>query len=85
MADGIDKLSKLTGISKSSMLKIWEEVQANNKRLDACVGPHDFSIKRNPEKKIGSDWICTKCGGRISGHNKQWYEKGLKDGMENNN
>jgi hypothetical protein len=80
MADSIDTLSKLTGISKPSMLQIWEEVQANHKRLDECEGPHDFSIKKDPDRKIGSDWICTKCGGRISAPNKTWYERGLAHG-----
>jgi len=59
--------------------KIWDDVQANAKKLAGCAGPHDFSIARSPEKKLTGRWACSRCGGEVDPIAKLWYERGLAD------
>ena len=80
MSNGLDTLSRVSGISKEGMKKIWGDVKENHKKLNGCKRPHDFNIDLNPEKKMGKKWECTKCGGTVDGIHKKWYEEGLCDG-----
>jgi len=77
--DGAEALSKISGIPKSEVMKIWEEVKANQLTLDSCEGPHEFlkdtSIRANRYK-------CTKCGGWASAEGAGWYNKGLQHGRD---
>lgn len=76
----LDTLCKVSRTSRPELDKIWQEVKANQAKLDACLGPHDFSIEY---RKIGNfvrDYQCTKCSGHIQSGDKRWYERGLKHG-----
>lgn len=58
--------------------QILEQVRQNQRKLESCAGPHDFT---QPARKIGewvTDWFCAKCGGKIDNINKLWYERGMK-------
>lgn len=72
-------LSKISSVSESAVDQIWEEVQANHKKLRKCQGPHVFSIPA-PKPPHVPHWLCEKCGGRVDGINKAWYERGLQHG-----
>lgn len=66
-------------LKKTQLKKIWEEVKANQKRLEECVGPHDFEEEKNDKPGI-PDMICKKCNGRLKKTEAVWYLKGLKHG-----
>lgn len=86
--------SKFTLYKTPSMrpMVVLKEIEANKAKLSGCVVPHDFSIRverneRQPETDKESSAVfmdcyfrCSKCGGAVSGHDKSWYERGLKDG-----
>jgi len=76
-----DALSRVSGISKADIQGIWEAVKANNAKLDACVGPHKFTIPSG-RREYMDDIICEFCGGKISASGKSWYEKGLEHGKK---
>jgi hypothetical protein len=61
--------------------KLWDTVLANRKKLDDCVGPHDFSKDLTPTQTLLKRWECTKCGGSVDSHAKHWYDAGLLDGQ----
>lgn len=79
--DGTEILGAVSGLGKVEVKKIWEQVKANLKRLDECVGPHDFQ-RLALETKLMFRFRCTKCGGEIEGDNRSWYERGLKHGRQ---
>lgn len=81
MADTLDALSSMSGLTKDKIHDIWEGVKANNAKLDECPGPHRFTIPAGL-RKFADDFICEVCGGKVDGVNKVWYEKGLEHGRQ---
>jgi hypothetical protein len=69
-------------ISHEDMMKLWEEVKANHKRLDACVGPHDFVEASRAHDYTGPKvkFRCLKCNGVVDNNSHHWYKLGLKHG-----
>lgn len=65
-------------ISKEQIQKIWSDVQANSRALDACAR-HSF-VDETPEKKLGKKWRCSACGGTVETTAKHFYELGFKHG-----
>lgn len=59
--------------------QLWAEVKQNSKTLRECAGPHDFQ-PIGGVVKLGTKYECTKCGGRVHGTDKHWYEVGLQHG-----
>lgn len=66
---------------------------ANNAKLRSCPGPHNFAIPRrldtgevqDPKEitdKRKAQWECSKCGGRVFGNAKIWYEAGFQDALK---
>jgi len=78
MPDGVEILSNISGLSKDDIRSIWDEVKENAKKLEECSGPHDFQPDNS--RKPVRDEVCSKCGGKISKVDANWYRKGLKDG-----
>ena len=76
MPDGVEILSKVSGLSKDDILSIWDEVRENAKKLEGCPGPHDF--QPDTSKRLNRDEVCSKCGGKISKVNANWYREGLE-------
>lgn len=77
MPDSLDKLSAAAGVSRDSMLSLWEEVRANHERLESCPR-HDF---HTPEPgRLGVRYTCRACGGWADGHAIVWYMRGLAHG-----
>lgn len=58
--------------------QILADVRKNMAALDACAGPHDFSIDATPQKPLFKKWRCSKCGGVVEQQCRLWYERGLK-------
>lgn len=82
MPDGIDKLSDATGLSRESIDNIWQAVQANQKTLESCQGPHDFEEDPTDSRPTLKRHVCRKCGGHVSVTAAVWYNRGLKDARE---
>jgi len=74
--DGLDALSKISGLKKERVQKIWDDVKDNQKVLEECERPHDFE---QISEKFGSDYVCKKCGGKVRSIDAKWYKEGLKD------
>lgn len=66
-------------MNKKDLEKLLAGVLENNKKINGCKKPHDFSIPMKLNKKFNRGFICTKCGGYTWEINKVWYEKGLAD------
>lgn len=80
--DAVDLLSKVSGVDRAEIMEILAGVKANHARLDACAGPHDFSI---PERQVGSlvhEWRCTKCHGTVPTVERSWYLAGLAHALK---
>jgi hypothetical protein len=73
--DGAEVLGQVSGLGKSEVMRIWNEVKANSARLDSCVGPHDFRECGNPTRLC-----CAKCLGMIPKTDVRWYLAGLAHG-----
>lgn len=82
VGDSMDHLSQLTGIPRQEMVSIAEHVKANLAALDACPGPHEFTVDTTPDRTIGKRWRCAKCGGEVDCGVKMWYERGLAHGAK---
>jgi len=79
--NALEVLGKVSGLGTDEAKRIFEQVKENQRRLDECVGPHDFQ-PIGEEKKFGRRHVCTLCKGEIDSINKSWYETGLKHGAE---
>jgi hypothetical protein len=69
-------------LEHKEMMKIWEDVKANHKRLRECVGPHDFVEASYVVEALGitRKYRCLKCDGIIDAIACDWYKLGLKHG-----
>jgi len=57
--------------------KLFEQVQANRRKLDSCK-LHKFSIDKTPNKKYDKKDECENCGGEVDSVRKMWYETGYE-------
>lgn len=78
--DGVDVLSRISGLPKKDIREIWKETQANHRRLQECAGPHDFQPLEE-EGRRPRKYRCTHCGGEVSSINATWYKRGLTAGQ----
>jgi len=78
---GLDVLSDVSGLRKEEIVKVFEKVKANSKRLDECEGPHEFEKQG---KDIRAKYRCGKCGGELDNIKYYWYMKGLEHGKKAN-
>lgn len=60
--------------------QLLAKVKDNQKLLESCALPHDFSVDATPWKKICKFWRCVTCSGQVTEEAKRWYEKGLEHG-----
>jgi len=60
--------------------KIWEQVQANHRKLDSCKY-HEFVTDITPQKPYDKKWQCKNCLGEVGDIYKRWYEKGIEHGV----
>ncbi len=75
MADGIDTLSKVSGLSRATIGEIAAKVRQNASNLNSCAEPHNFvPVGKRP---FMDRERCTKCGGEVDHHGAYWYKRGL--------
>jgi hypothetical protein len=77
VADSVDALSAATGLTRATMLDIWDEVKANNGVLAACPR-HDFECL--DPTRLSAKWRCSACGGNVSANAAHWYNLGRSHG-----
>ena len=75
MTDSVDTLSGLTGMTRATLLSIWDQVRANQAKLDACAR-HDFK----PVQPGNRSRSCLHCGGSLGLAEARWYELGRQHG-----
>jgi hypothetical protein len=79
--DGIDVLSKVSGIPKEEVNDIWKKVKENHAKLDSCVRPHDF-VPINENGRLPRKYLCSKCLGVVDSVHASFYKQGLEDGSK---
>lgn len=77
MADGVDKISEMSGLPRDALLALWESVKANQAKLDACPG-HDFG--EVIPVRMGAYYRCRHCDGKVDGHAVHWFNLGVAHG-----
>lgn len=61
-------------MDRQELVKIYEQVQENHKKLKACP-LHAFK-DITPDKPINKKYICLNCEGIVGATEKRWYELG---------
>jgi hypothetical protein len=75
--DGLEALSEISGVPRAEVKAIWEDVKANQARLNTCARPHDF--RQDEPGTLRSKWTCALCGGKVTSREARWYILGLED------
>lgn len=78
--DGAGVLSEVSGLSREMVKELWEEVQANNAKLNACLY-HEF--EQSPKTAMlrsltHQKYICKHCGGEVNYHAYLWHQTGRR-------
>ena len=73
-------LANVSGVPEKEVDSIWEQVKANQEKLNDCKLPHNF-ISPNGDR-AARKYFCSKCDGELDRINVQWYERGLEDGKK---
>lgn len=74
----LDVLSKFTGIDKSEIKTIIQQIKENRERLSGCKR-HNFT-ELPDQKTLNKKYQCANCKGEINALEKYWYDIGVKDG-----
>lgn len=77
-ADSLQTLCDAVGVSRPSMLELWDAVKANSAKLESCQR-HDF-VALETERRLGGKYRCSACGGEADSHAVHWYRAGLRHG-----
>ena len=75
MADGLDRIAQVTGLSRGDVDDILVQVRANQAKLSGCK-QHRFDGGKTV--KLGMKCECLACGGTISLTDAGWYIKGFE-------
>jgi len=59
---------------------LWERVEDNRAKLNACVGPHDFQPLPGDDPSFSRKLSCRLCQGSLLRDEVSWYMKGLAHG-----
>lgn len=74
MANAIDALARVSGLSKDDVQMIAEQARANVQRLNACDG-HAFEPV-GPASLLRQRYRCAHCAGEVDAHAYTWYMRG---------
>lgn len=73
--DGTAALAEATGLPKSEILELWNEVRANRKKLNACP-KHRFGSFVGTALRMKA--TCDNCGGTVPLSEAMIYADGYK-------
>lgn len=62
-------------ITKQDIQQIINNVRENLKKLDGCIGPHEFKLHDNR-------YTCLKCKGTVDKQAHYWYQHGINHGRQ---
>ena len=79
--DGLEVLSRVSGIPKKEVNEIWQRVKENKARLDSCELPHDF-YPINENGRLPRKAVCKECLGVVDITNARFYIQGLRDAKQ---
>jgi hypothetical protein len=69
-------LGKVSGLGEETVREIWDNVQANRRKLDNC-GFHEFVRKDNRGTR---NYVCKNCGGEVDAGFVIAYKQGVGHG-----
>lgn len=75
--NGVSALSEFSGLPKSDVQAIFEQVKENSAKLNACQY-HEFELHEQAQILTRSKFRCIHCGGTISGSDYRWHELGRR-------
>jgi hypothetical protein len=73
--NGIEVMSELTGISVGKITSIWQRVQENGQKLEACPY-HEFELDSENKTMTRHQYRCKNCGGTVNNSMYRWHEIG---------
>jgi hypothetical protein len=78
--DGAGVMSEVTGLGRGAVVEIWEQVKANNAKLEDCPY-HEF--EQSPQTAVlrsltHQKYVCKHCGGEVNYQQYSWHEKGRR-------
>lgn len=74
MANAVEALSRISGLSQDEVQGIAEQVRANVKRLNACAD-HAFE-PIGARQPLRQRYRCQHCSGEVDAHAYTWYMRG---------
>lgn len=78
--DGAGVMSELSGMQRSEVLARWEQVKANQAKLDACPW-HEFErygVDASSKTVLRQKYRCKHCLGEIDHIAYHWHEQGRR-------
>jgi len=73
-----DALTRVSGIPRTEMTSLWEEVKENHRRLAEC-DYHTFT-DITPDNPLNKKYRCNHCQGEIDSRAYYWFMRGLAHG-----
>ena len=78
--NGVGVMSEITGLEAAEVGRIWEQVKANNARLESCPY-HEF--EQSPQTAVlrsltHQKYVCKHCKGEVDHQQYSWHEKGRR-------
>jgi len=77
MPDLLDALAKVTGLPRTEMVTLAEQVRANIQKLDSCAW-HEFAPLPDASNPTRQKYRCLRCGGDIDRTAYRWHEIGRR-------
>jgi len=77
MPDALDLLGKVSGLPRTEMLALAEQVRENVRKLDSCPW-HDFEPIPGAPSPMRQRYRCRHCGGEINASAYRWHERGRR-------
>lgn len=78
--DGVGVMAEVSGLGRSEVKELWEQVRANSAKLESCRY-HEFeqSPQTAPLRSLTHQkYVCIHCKGEVNYQQYTWHEKGRR-------